>query len=210
VNKLPLTKEVVALKLLLPEKVHMRTVMNPGWWNTSHDFDWEHATQSLRRQVCAKEGGPTAANESPCLPPFDEFEPAYRFGYGARIEFETNCGDWDMSQVDLAKEWRSMYPTRLDEWEQDRIAIMVGWNFAGKEFDSEFDIQQEMGRYQKNGMVEGKLERSRDLPMAAVDINQKPKWQKQHARRHHAGGLFVAALILDRNSQVRVHKTMVD
>jgi hypothetical protein len=114
----------------------MTMAINPIWWGASHDFAWDHVKLEMRRGLRAERAGDADAIPTTGLPTFDAFEPAYRFGYGARLEFEMQLPDRDFSQIDLEKEWRTMNPTREEKWEQDRIAILFGWNYEAEEWQS--------------------------------------------------------------------------
>jgi hypothetical protein len=112
----------------------MTTPIYPIWWDASHDFAWDHVKLAMRRDLSARQAGDPATIPPTGLPTFNEFEIAYRFGYGARLEFEMQIPACDFSQIDLAKEWRTMNPTREEKWQQDCIAILFGWNYEAEEW----------------------------------------------------------------------------
>jgi hypothetical protein len=114
----------------------MTKTLNPIWWEASHDFGWDHVKLAMRRGLNARQADDANAIPPTGLPTFDEFETAYRFGYGARLEFEMQLTDRDFYQIDLAKEWRTMNLTREEKWEQDDIAILFGWNYEAEEWQS--------------------------------------------------------------------------
>ena len=65
---------------------------------------------------------------------FDKFEPAYRFGYGARLEYGDAYPVWNNNlELRLIKDWWGMNPNRDQTWEDDREAIRYGWEFGEKE-----------------------------------------------------------------------------
>ena len=125
---------------------------NPNWWGLDNDFAWDHVKLAMRRDWNqAKEGTANTLNRrqnvlhtarqasgiESILPlgqhDFEDMEPACRFGYGARIEYGANYPEWDDDlELRLAKDWRTINPTRMEKWEQDRIAIRYGWNFEEK------------------------------------------------------------------------------
>jgi hypothetical protein len=114
----------------------MTKTLNPIWWDASHDFAWDHVKLAMRRGLGARQTGDLATIPPTGLPTFDEFETAYRFGYSARLKFEMELSDCDSSQIDLAKEWRTMNPAREEMWQQDCIAILFGWNYGVDEWQS--------------------------------------------------------------------------
>lgn len=63
--------------------------------------------------------------------PYKDLEPAYRFGFGARLTFGSR--DWDTNfETHLAEDWRALTPARQQKWEHDREAILDGWNLGAK------------------------------------------------------------------------------
>jgi len=110
------------------------TAINPIWWEASHDLAWDRVKFAIRRGLRDRQTGDADAIPATGLPNFDEFEPAYRFGYGVRLEFEMQLPGRDFCQINLAKEWRSMNPTRGEKWEQDRIAILSGWDYEAEDW----------------------------------------------------------------------------
>jgi hypothetical protein len=114
----------------------MTATTNSIWWEATHDFAWDHVKLGMRRGLRDRQAGEADAIPAKGLPHFDEFEPAYRFGYGARMEFEMELSDGDFSQIDLAREWRTMNPKREEQWENDRIAILFGWNYEAEEWQA--------------------------------------------------------------------------
>jgi hypothetical protein len=121
----------------------MTKTLNPIWWDASHDFAWDHVKLAMRRGLGARHAGEPTAIPPTGLPTFDEFETAYRFGYSARLKFEMQLPDRDFCQIDLPKEWRTMNPTRGEKWEQDRIAILFGWNYEAEEWQPSWSHAEE-------------------------------------------------------------------
>jgi hypothetical protein len=114
----------------------MTTAVNPIWWESIHDFAWDHIKLELSRGLGTRQVDVAEATPPKTLPDFNEFESAYRFGYGARLEFEMELNDGDFSQIDLEREWRTMNPNREAQWEQDSIAILFGWSFEAEGWES--------------------------------------------------------------------------
>lgn len=78
---------------------------------------------------------------------FDELEPAYRFGYGAYIEYGDAYPQWnDDLELRLVKDWWAMNPERDKTWAHDREAIRYGWEFE----QNEAARCQEKGKWQCN------------------------------------------------------------
>lgn len=129
----------------------MKQYKNPIWWDVDNDFAWDHVKQEMKRDwEQARHGKKPNANRNtvhaikragrveaiPSLgwPAFEELEPAFRFGYGARLKFGSEYPVWDSDfEIRLAEDWRAMDPTRKETWEQDRMAILYGWNFEAKD-----------------------------------------------------------------------------
>lgn len=120
---------------------------NPRWWIPDYDFAWDHVRLPMKRDWQHMKYGNQSdssqlaehaarqANGMEPIPPlgkasFEELEPAYRFGYGARLKYGDGYPEWDENlEIQLAKDWRTLHPTRKQTWEQDRSAIRYGWNF---------------------------------------------------------------------------------
>ena len=95
---------------------------NPKWWDSENDSAWRRAGRVMRELTWAK-----AADDRS----YEDLEPAYRFGFGARLAFGNR--DWDANfETHLAEDWRAMTPARTQKWEDDRDAILDGWNFGAK------------------------------------------------------------------------------
>lgn len=128
----------------------MTTYRDPTWWSTDYDSAWERTKAALQRdwdQTKHDLGGnepdtnqqlsdtvKQAAGKQP-IPPrhepaFEEFEPAYRFGYGARSHYGIEYPEWDDElETALRKDWEESNPGRRTSWEQDREAIQYGWDY---------------------------------------------------------------------------------
>lgn len=61
---------------------------------------------------------------------FEEVEPAYRFGYGARSNYGDEFPEWNDDLEDrLRDEWEEIAPDQKQTWMQDRAAIRRGWDY---------------------------------------------------------------------------------
>jgi hypothetical protein len=100
----------------------MNLQKNPKWWKYDNDSAWNRAKWVMREL-----NEITADDDKP----YEEMEPAYRFGFGARLSFGNR--DWDPNfETHLAEDWRAMIPARKQKWEHDRNAILDGWNVGSK------------------------------------------------------------------------------
>ncbi len=128
----------------------MITYKNPTWWDTEDDSAWERVKDAFRRdwgqtkhdiggdepdtrqnvgdtvrQAVGKEAVPPRRQ-----PAFEDLEPAYRFGHGARLHFGEEYPEWDDElEARLRAEWSSLEPSRRSLWELDRDAIQQGWDY---------------------------------------------------------------------------------
>jgi hypothetical protein len=129
----------------------MKQYNNPIWWEPDNDFAWDHVKLVMKRDWEQTNHGKkpnttrnigqavkqTSGMEAiPPLgrPAFEQLEPAFRFGYGARLKFGREYPEWDGDfEIRLAEDWRTMDPTRKESWEQDREAIRYGWDYELKD-----------------------------------------------------------------------------
>jgi hypothetical protein len=117
------------------------TRQKPRWWKADYDSAWDRIKAAFRRdweQTKHDFGGdePDLNQDVPDtvgqamgtrpippegVPNFEENEPAYRFGYGAR----RNYGDatWDPA---LEKKLRADWG---DDWDRFRPAVRRGWEY---------------------------------------------------------------------------------
>jgi hypothetical protein len=123
---------------------------NPTWWDVQHDAAWARVRDAFKRdwdQTRHDFGGgepdtgqnigntlkQTAGKEA--IPPrhqptYEEMEPAYRYGLGARRQFGGEYPEWDDElEQRLQQEWAALEPTREEFWEDDREAIHDGWDY---------------------------------------------------------------------------------
>jgi hypothetical protein len=125
---------------------------NPEWWTEENESSWERVKQAMRRdwdQTKHDFGGSepdtnqkignTArqASGKEAIPPrgqltYEELEPAYRFGHGARANYRDEYAEWDDElEQQLRSEWETLAPER--KWSQDRAAIRYGWDYDEEE-----------------------------------------------------------------------------
>jgi hypothetical protein len=123
---------------------------NPTWWETENDSAWSRVKNAFKRdwdQTKHDMGGDEPeTNQSvghtlkqaagkEAIPPrhyptFDELEPAYRYGYGARTHYGEEYPEWDDElEARLREEWGELEPSRRAAWEEDREAIQHAWDF---------------------------------------------------------------------------------
>jgi hypothetical protein len=96
---------------------------NPKWWDPENDSAWNRVKMVMKRELNQR-------SDLKDGKPYEEWESAYRFGYGARLKYGDKHSDWDANfETHLAEEWRALIPRRKKKWEQDRDAIRYGWNF---------------------------------------------------------------------------------
>lgn len=117
---------------------------DPRWWNQEYDSSWDRVKEAFRRDweqtkhdLGAKKPDlnqdvddtvAQAAGKRPIPPPgepnFDEYEPAFRFGYGARKHYGSQYSKWDKN---LENQLRNEYGD--EEWERSEQAIRRGWDY---------------------------------------------------------------------------------
>jgi hypothetical protein len=123
---------------------------NPTWWTKEQDSAWERAKAAFKRdwdQTKHDLGGKQpdtnqnvtdtvkqAAGKEP-IPPrgqpaYEQAEPAYRFGYGARLHYGKKYSQYDSNlEKELRRDWISTYPERAKNWDADAEYIRSGWNY---------------------------------------------------------------------------------
>lgn len=123
----------------------------PNWWNDSHESAWERVKEALRRdweqtksdlgakgaslnqsvsdtvkQALGKEPvpPPTVPNPPSTTERWEDVEPAVRYGYSARRQYEN--AEWDDSvEQKLREEWSSIHPQR--DWLEARPFVHRGF-----------------------------------------------------------------------------------
>ena len=137
----------------------MNQYKNPQWWNDANDSAWDRVKLAMKRdwdQTKHDLGGKEPetnqtighttrqASGKEVIPPrgepaYEELEPAYRFGHGARSKYGEDYPEWnDNLETRLENDWSEMYPTRSESWLQDRAAMRYGWDYS---YDRERDLQ---------------------------------------------------------------------
>ena len=127
------------------------TSRNPGWWSQDHDSAWDRIKEAFRRdweQTKHDFGGDEPdlnqdvddtvaqmAGKKP-IPPgdqpnWDQYEPAYRFGYGARRYYGNTYRDWDdRLENQLRSDWNTAYGDTYADWNRYRGHIRRGWDYT--------------------------------------------------------------------------------
>lgn len=128
----------------------MKQKRNPAWWNPEHESAWDRVKAAFRRDWdqtkhdfggdepdLNQDAGDTVAQmagKKP-IPPanqpnWEEFEPAYRFGYGARKHYGDTYRDWnDDLESRLRSDWSSTYGATDDDWGRYRSYVRRGWDY---------------------------------------------------------------------------------
>lgn len=123
---------------------------NPTWWDTQNDSAWGRVKAAFKRdwdQTKHDFGGDepetrqninrtvNQAAGKEAIPPrheptFEDIEPAFRYGYGARHYYGEDYPEWDDElEAVLKQEWSGLEPSRRAQWEADREAIQRAWEF---------------------------------------------------------------------------------
>lgn len=130
----------------------MKQQRNPTWWSEKHESGWSRVKAAFKRdwdqtkhdfggrQPDTDQGiGDTikqAAGKEP-IPPrgqpaYEETEDAYRFGYGARVQYREEFVEWDRDlESQLEEDWRDLYSDR--EWKKFRNDVRRGWDYDDKQ-----------------------------------------------------------------------------
>jgi hypothetical protein len=132
----------------------MSQYKNPKWWTRENDSAWERTKAAFKRDWdqtkhdmggqepdINQKAGNTArqASGKEAIPPrgvpvYEEVEPAYRYGYGARSKYSSEYPEWDDElETRLRGEWEEIAPARKRTWMQDRAAIRRGWDYDEEE-----------------------------------------------------------------------------
>jgi len=133
---------------------NMSQYKNPNWWNQENDSAWERTKAAFKRdwdQTKHDVGGhepdtdqkigntARQASGKEAIPPrgvptYEEAEPAYRYGFGARLEYGAEYPVWDDElETQLKGEWEEIAPARRQTWMQDRAIIRRGWDYDEEE-----------------------------------------------------------------------------
>jgi len=121
---------------------------NAAWWSKDNDTGWEKVKEAFRRDWKQTEhdfGGsspdlnqdvPDTVKQAsgkehippPGQPNFEEYEPALRYGFGARQYYGKQYPAWDgQLEQTLQKDWSS--PA---DWTRYRKAVRQGYEFTPK------------------------------------------------------------------------------
>jgi hypothetical protein len=121
------------------------THKKPTWWTGEHDSSWDRVKAAFRRdweQTKHDFGADEpdldqdvddtvkqAAGKQPIPPPgvpnFEEYEPAFKFGYGARQHYGSKFSQWN---DDLETNLKRDYGEK--DWNVCRRAVRRGWDFG--------------------------------------------------------------------------------
>jgi hypothetical protein len=127
----------------------MNNNKNPQWWTPENDSSWAHVKEAIRRDWdqtkhdfgaakpdlnqkignTVRQAAGTETIPSPGEPAYEQVEPAYRYGYGARSKYGKQFADWEQAEAHLKKEWEQLEPDHRQTWMQDRTAIRYGWEY---------------------------------------------------------------------------------
>jgi len=123
----------------------MKLHSNPKWWTEQHDSSWERVKAAFKRdwdQTKHDLGGKRPdtdqdvdntvrqATGKEAIPPrgqptFEDYEPAYKFGYGARSMYGQKHTQWNNEvQNQLRKDWDDD-----EEWDSNLPYIRKGWEY---------------------------------------------------------------------------------
>jgi hypothetical protein len=60
---------------------------------------------------------------------YDDYAPAYRYGYEMRRDPRYQGRDWDAVESDLRSDWDTRYGSSgASTWERMKMAVRSGWN----------------------------------------------------------------------------------
>ena len=126
----------------------MSDYRNPYWWSQEYESAWERVKAALRRdwdQTKHDFGGDEpdtsqdvddtlsqAAGRQP-IPPrgvrtFEDAEPWYRFGYGARRHYGQVHPEWSEEiESRLAQDWRESGASGGENWDRMLPIVRRGW-----------------------------------------------------------------------------------
>ena len=132
----------------------MNKYKNPKWWTPENDSAWERTKAAFKRdwdQTKHDFGGnepdtdqnvgdtvKQAAGKEP-IPPrreptYEDVEPAYRFGYGARSYYRNKYPQWNNEvETRLKEDWTSTNPD--EDWNENREIIHRAYDYDEKSFN---------------------------------------------------------------------------
>lgn len=124
-------------------------MQNPKWWNEEHDSAWERVKAAFKRdwdQTKHDFGGKEPDTDQDvnntvkqavgkeAIPPrrqatYEDEEPAYRFGFGAKSHYGNQYQGWDdRLEAELRRDWEES-SGRSSDWDSRRSAIRRGWEY---------------------------------------------------------------------------------
>lgn len=116
----------------------VKAAFRRDWHQTQHDFGGSEPDlnqnvddtvgQAMGTRPVPADDEPTcneSCNESSTDDPgFEKYEPAFRYGYGAYVQYGDRHAEWnDDLEFELQKEWGT-------DWDQFRPAIRRGWDYS--------------------------------------------------------------------------------
>lgn len=130
---------------------------NPDWWSRDYDSTWDRVKEAFRRdweqtkhdfgssrardldqdvddtlKQAVGVQSPPAANQPNIEDDedFEFYEPAYRFGYGARRHYGSQYSTWnDDLEGRLRMDWDNSYRDQGYDWDRYRSHIRRGWDY---------------------------------------------------------------------------------
>jgi len=112
----------------------VKLAMQRDWDQTKHDFGGDEPDTDQNIDDTVKQAAGKEAITPRHSPTYEDIEPAYRLGYGARIQYGGEHPTWsDEVEAHLKREWGIIAPARKQTWMQDRAAIRRGWDFDNLE-----------------------------------------------------------------------------
>ena len=132
------------------KNIIMNQYKNPTWWTKENDSAWDRTKAAFKRdwdqtkhdvggdepdtnqnvsntvkQAAGKEAIPPRG-----VPSYDDVEPAYRFGYGARSQYGKKYTQWNPElEAELRRDWASTYPDHASTWDEDAEYVRSGWDY---------------------------------------------------------------------------------
>lgn len=123
---------------------------DPAWWSSKHDSTWDRVKAALKRdweqtkndfskhgkdldqgagdtvkQAVGKEPIPPADQPNPSR--WEDHEPAYRYGVGAREQYAKDHPSWDGKlEQRLSDDWTSLKNGRT--WEEVKTSVRQAWD----------------------------------------------------------------------------------
>jgi hypothetical protein len=105
----------------------VKAALKRDWDQTKHDVggdepDTDQQVTDTVKQAAGKEAIPARGE-----PTFDKAEPAYRFGYGARLHYGKKYSSWTPElERELRKDWSGLSE---DDWDENSTYIKSGYNY---------------------------------------------------------------------------------